>query len=84
MSFNEDQNRLHSGFVAQNIALINKIALNLLKNKKTTKVGIKNKRLKGGWDNAYLMKVLTIGLVTRLTFTCLPCIVLGFTSGQSH
>lgn len=62
VSFNEDQNRLRSGFAAQNIALINKIALNLLKNEKTVKVGIKSKRLKAGWDNAYLMKVLTVGL----------------------
>jgi len=62
VSFNEDLNRLRSGFAAQNIALINKIALNLLKNEKTAKVGIKNKRLKAGWDNAYLMKVLTVGL----------------------
>ena len=63
VSFNEDQNRLRSGFAAQNIALINKIALNLLKNEKTVKVGIKSKRLKAGWDNTYLMKVLTVGLV---------------------
>ena len=62
VSFNEDQNRLRSGFAAQNIALINKIALNLLKNEKSVKVGIKSKRLKAGWDNAYLMKVLTVGL----------------------
>ncbi len=61
VSFNEDQNRLRSGFSAQNIALINKIALNLLKNEKSVKVGIKSKRLKAGWDNAYMMKVLTVG-----------------------
>jgi len=64
VSFNEDQNRSRSGFAAQNVALINKIALNLLKNENTAKVGIKSKRLKAGWDNAYLMKVLTVGLVT--------------------
>ena len=62
VSFNEDQNRLRSGYAAQNIALINKIALNLLKNEKSAKVGVKSKRLKAGWDNAYMMKVLTVGL----------------------
>jgi predicted transposase YbfD/YdcC len=62
VSFNQDQNRLRSGFAAQNIGLINKIALNLLKNEKSVKVGIKSKRLKAGWDNAYMMKVLTVGL----------------------
>jgi len=64
VSFNEDKNRLRSGFAAQNVALINKIALNLLKNEKTVKVGIKSKRLKAGWDNAYMMKVLTVGMST--------------------
>lgn len=63
VSFNEDQIRLRSGFAAQNVALINKIALNLLKNEKSVKVGIKGKRLKAGWDNAYMMKVLTVGLI---------------------
>ena len=63
MSFNEDQNRLRSGYGAQNVALINKIALNLLKNEKNIKVGIKGKRLKAGWDNAYMMKVLTVGSI---------------------
>lgn len=63
VSFNEDHNRLRSGYAAQNVALINKIALNLLKNEKTAKVGIKSKRLKAGWDNAYMMKVLTVGMM---------------------
>ena len=62
VSFNEDLNRLRSGYAAENIALMNKIALNLLKNEKSVKVGIKNKRLKAGWDNAYMMKVLSVGL----------------------
>ena len=46
------------------MALMNKIALNLLKNEKTVKVGVKSKRLKSGWDNAYMMKVLTIGFTS--------------------
>jgi len=41
---------------------LNKIALNLLKNEKTAKIGIKSKRLKAGWDEKYMMKVLTVGL----------------------
>ena len=64
VSFNADHNRLRSGYAAQNIALINKIALNLLKNEKSVKVGVKSKRLKAGWDNAYMMKVLTVGLIS--------------------
>ncbi|HEV2965085.1 MAG TPA: ISAs1 family transposase, partial [Candidatus Angelobacter sp.] len=41
-------------------ALINRIALNLLKQNKTSKLGMKGKRLKAGWDNDYLLKILGI------------------------
>jgi predicted transposase YbfD/YdcC len=64
VSFNEDGSRLRSGHAAENLSLLNKIALNLLKNEKTTKVGIKTKRAKAGWDNDYLLKVLTVGLLS--------------------
>jgi predicted transposase YbfD/YdcC len=64
VSFNEDYNRLRSGHAAENFALINKIALNLLKNEKSIRLGVKNKRLKAGWDNDYMLKVLTVGLTT--------------------
>ena len=62
VSFKEDYNRLRSGNAAENFALMNKIALNLLKNKKSIRLGVKNKRLKAGWDNDYMLKVLTVGL----------------------
>ncbi|RJY01907.1 ISAs1 family transposase, partial [Parashewanella spongiae] len=59
--FDEDSCRLRSGNAAENMAIMNKTALNMLKNEKTAKVGIKSKRLKAGWDEEYLMKVLTVG-----------------------
>jgi len=34
------------------------VALSLLKNNKTLKVGVKNKRLTAGWDDTYLEQVL--------------------------
>lgn len=58
VGFNEDNSRKRTGFAAQNYSLLNRIALNLLKNDKTTKVGVKGKRLKAGWDNNYLIKLL--------------------------
>ena len=64
VSFNEDQNRLRSGYAAENFSMMNKIALNLLKNEKSVKVGVKTKRLKVGWDEAYMMKVLTVGFTS--------------------
>ncbi len=59
MAFNEDQSRLHKDHGAENLAVIRHMALNLLRNEKTAKVGIKAKRLKAGWDDAYLFKVLS-------------------------
>lgn len=59
MAFNEDQSRLHKDNGAENLAVIRHIALNLLRNEQTAKVGIKAKRLKAGWDDAYLFKVLS-------------------------
>ena len=58
VAFNEDHSRKRAGNAAQNFSLINRIALNLLKNEKLAKVGVKGKRLKAGWDNKYLLKIL--------------------------
>ena len=64
VSFNEDRNRLRSGYAAENFSMMNKVALNLLKNEKSVKVGVKTKRLKAGWDDAYMMKVITVGFTS--------------------
>jgi predicted transposase YbfD/YdcC len=58
VAFDEDNSRKRAGFAAQNYSILNRIALNLLKNEKTTKVGVRGKRLKAGWDNKYLSKLL--------------------------
>ena len=50
VAFNEDHSRKRAGNAAQNFSLINRIALNLLKNEKSAKVGVKGKKLKAGWD----------------------------------
>ena len=60
MAFGEDASRKRKGNAAQNYSLILKIALNLLKNEKTEKQGVKGKRLKAAWDESYLKKVLGI------------------------
>jgi predicted transposase YbfD/YdcC len=60
VAFGEDLSRKRQGHAAQNYSLLNRIALNLLKKDKTCKLGMHGKRLKAGWDNDYLLKVLTI------------------------
>jgi predicted transposase YbfD/YdcC len=58
VAFDEDHSRKRSGFAAQNYSILNRIALNLLKSEKTTKVSVRGKRLKAGWNNKYLCKLL--------------------------
>jgi len=60
VAFGEDASRKRKDNAAQNFATLNKIALNLLKNEKTLKLGVKSRRLKAGWDNDYLLKVLNL------------------------
>ena len=74
VAFNEDDSRIRSGHAPENmtareafgqnasliavLALIRHIALNLLSQETSVKVGKKAKRKKSGWDNDYLAKVL--------------------------
>ena len=58
IAFREDESRLRKDNGAENFAIIRRIALNLLKQEATAKIGVKNKRLKAGWDHSYLMRVL--------------------------
>ena len=60
VGFNEDNSRKRAGHAAQNFSVLSRIAVNLLKNETATKCGIKGKRLKAGWDNMYLQKILKI------------------------
>lgn len=58
IAFREDESRVREGHGAENLAVLRQMSLNLLKQEATLKVGIKAKRLKAGWDNAYLLKIL--------------------------
>jgi predicted transposase YbfD/YdcC len=58
IAFAEDHQRVRKDNGPANFAVLRHIALNLLKQEKTVKAGIKAKRLKAGWDEPYLLKVL--------------------------
>lgn len=59
VSFREDLNQSRIGHSAENLALVRRIALNLLKQESTHKNGITCRRKTAGWDHQYLLKVLT-------------------------
>jgi len=58
MAFNEDQNRVRKHHGDQNLAVLRRIALGLLRRDKSVKLGAKNKRLKAGRNREYLLAVL--------------------------
>jgi len=53
VAFSEDASRKRTGNAAQNISVLSKIALNLLRKDKNTRQGLKGKRLKAAYDNKY-------------------------------
>ena len=58
IAFREDESRVRRGAADQNLAVLRRLALNLLRQETTAKVGVKAKRLKAGWGEAYLRRVL--------------------------
>ena len=60
ISFREDESRVRIGHAGQNLALVRKLALNMLRVEKTAKGGVKAKRLQAGWSQEYLCTVLGI------------------------
>ena len=56
--FGEDQSRARSGHAAENLALTRRMAINLLRQDKTSKRGIKGKLLRAALDPDYLKAIL--------------------------
>lgn len=53
VAFREDHAHIHRDNGAQNLSLVRHAALNIIRNDKSVKLGVKNKRLKAGWDDNY-------------------------------
>jgi predicted transposase YbfD/YdcC len=58
IGFREDESRVRKGHGAENLSRLRHIALNLLKQETSTRIGTHGKRLQAGWDTAYLEHLL--------------------------
>jgi predicted transposase YbfD/YdcC len=59
--FGEDRSRVRRDNSAHNLAVLRHIAVNLLRNDKSTKASLKSKRHRAGWDNDYLARLVFKG-----------------------
>ena len=58
VAFNEDRMRQRDRNGVENLALLNRLAVSLLRQDKTVKAGVKCKRKAAGWDDDYLLQLL--------------------------
>lgn len=58
--FADDSSRVRIDHSAHNLAIIRHILLNMLRQEMTLKTSLRQKRLRAGWDDTYLLKVLQV------------------------
>ena len=63
VSFREDDSRVRKDHGPENLALLRRLAVSLLKRDTTVKRGVATKRKRAGWDDDYLLRVLRASLV---------------------
>ena len=59
VTFREDDSRVRDRTAARNLALLRKIALNIVGRDKTTKASVRARRKNAAWNDAYMLKLLT-------------------------
>lgn len=60
VTFREDESRVRVGHAAENLGVVRRIALNLIRLDRSTKGSINIKRHRAGWNHAYLLHLLTL------------------------
>ncbi len=60
LAFREDEARVWAGHGALNLATLRRLAVNLLRQDRSCRLGLKNRRLRAAWDVDYLAQILSI------------------------
>lgn len=60
ISFREDDSRVRKGHAPENLAVIRRFALSLIKQDPLRKIGVKASRKRAGWSNDYLLQLLRL------------------------
>jgi predicted transposase YbfD/YdcC len=60
--FADDDSRVRIDHSAHNLAIIRHIVLNMLRQESSLKTSLRQKRLRAGWDDTYVLKVLQVDL----------------------
>lgn len=58
VTFNEDASRIRKDNAPENLAILRKIVINLVKRQKNTKASIRGRLKRAAWDNSYLETIL--------------------------
>jgi predicted transposase YbfD/YdcC len=58
VTFREDDSRVRDRTAARNLALLRKIALNVVGRDRTSKASVRARRKKAAWNDAYMLKLL--------------------------
>jgi len=58
VTFGEDDSRVRDRTAARNLALLRKIALNIVGRDQTTKASVRARRKKAAWNDSYMLKLL--------------------------
>lgn len=61
VTFNEDASRVRSGHAPENLGLLRRLSVNLLK-REPSKLSLKMKRYKAGMDNDFLLQILAASI----------------------
>ena len=63
VTFREDDSRVRDQRAARNLAVLRRMAINLVGRNGSTKASVRAKRKRAAWDNAYMLQLLAGSLL---------------------